>query len=123
MGNQIKFSQEDKGKSPNGAENLEIENIQLKATNRKLISKLDQHKQLIKKLNITLDTLKKEREFVDLNQLKSEYKSIKAKNENLESLLIQAKKEISRLKVELNNLKKEGEDSPSRWGKLKNFRK
>lgn len=124
MGNQIKFSPKEKEKSLTGEDSLEIKNIQLKTTNRKLISKLDQQKQLIKKLNSELQAIKKNKELADFNQLKKQYQTLKNKNENLETLLIQSKKEISRLKKELNKLTRDsGETKNSPWDKLKKIRK
>ena len=61
MGNQIKFTpRADKTITDDDAHEIEI--IQLKATNRKLISKLDRQKQLIKKLNMELQKLKQNKE-------------------------------------------------------------
>ncbi len=124
MGNQITFSPKEKDRSVTGEDTLEIENIQLKATNRKLISKLDQQKQLIKKLNRELQAVKTNKEFVDFNQLKKEYQALKSKNENLETLLLQSKKEITHLKKELNKLTRDsGESKNSPWDKLRKIRK
>ncbi len=124
MGNQIKFSPKEKEKSLTGEDNLEIKNIQLKTTNRKLISKLDQQKQLIKKLNGELQAIKKNKELADFNQLKKQYQTLKNKNENLETLLIQSKKEISHLKKELNKLTRDSDETKNfPWDKLKKIRK
>ncbi|MEN6592894.1 MAG: hypothetical protein ABFC12_06600 [Methanobacterium sp.] len=123
MGNQITFSPK-KDRSVTGEDTLEIENIQLKATNRKLISKLDQQKQLIKKLNQELQIVKTSKESRDYNQLKKEYHTLKSKNDNLETLLLQSRKEIIRLKRELSKLTgNSGEPKSSPWDKLKNIRK
>ncbi len=124
MGNQIKFTPREKENSFTDEATLEMENIQLKATNRKLISKLDQQKQLIKKLNGELESLRRNKEFADFNQLKRDYQTLKGKNENLETLLIQSKKEISHLKNELKKLTKESDETKnSPWARLKNMRK
>lgn len=122
MGNQIKFTpRTDKTISDDDAHEIEI--IQLKATNRKLISKLDNQKQMIKKLNMELQKLKQNKEFTNINQLKKEYQSIKTKNENLESLLQQSKKENTLLKKELEKFTKDANKSKSSpWDKLKNIR-
>lgn len=124
MGNQIKFSAKDKETSVSGENALEIENIQLRNTNRKLISKLDQQKQLIKSLNKELESIKKNKEIIDSNTLKKEYQTLKNKNENLETLLIQSKKEISQLKKEINKLSNDSHKTKnSPWNKLKKIRK
>lgn len=123
MGNQITFSPK-KDKAITDEDAHEIELIQLKATNRKLISKLDQQKQLIKKLNLELQKVKQNKEFADFNRLKKEYQSVKSKNENLETLLLQSKKEIAHLKKELKNYSGDnGESKNSPWDKLKKIRK
>jgi predicted RNase H-like nuclease (RuvC/YqgF family) len=126
MGNQITFSPKEKEKTLSSADGeLEMENIQLKNTNRKLISKLDQQKQLIKKLNNELESIKMSVELNDANRLKRKNQTLKNKNENLETLLIQSKKEIAKLKKEVSKLNKDSEESEStsRWNKLKNIRK
>ena len=85
MGNQIKFSAESREKSPNDDDTtLEMENIQLKNTNRKLISKLDQQKQLNKKLKEEIDSLKSKQESDNINKQKNELQSLKNKNTDLE---------------------------------------
>jgi predicted RNase H-like nuclease (RuvC/YqgF family) len=97
MGNQITFSPKEKEKALSSADGeLEMENIQLKNTNRKLISKLDQQKTLLKKLNNELESLKMSVELNDAKRLKRKYQTLKNKNENLETLLIQSKKEIDK---------------------------
>lgn len=121
MGNQIKFQAKDKKETISSENTLEIENIQLRNTNRKLISKLDQQKQLIKKLNREMESIKKNKELVDINTLNKEYQKLKNKNENLETLLIQSKKEISKLKKELDKTNNGSGNSP--WDKLKKIRK
>lgn len=119
MGNQIKFSS-NKEKQDASTESLEVEYIQLKATNRKLIGKLDKQKQLIKKLQGELERVRKDRDFADFNQLKREYQNLKGKNENLEAILLQSKEEISRLKKELQKFTKDkDENKTSRWDRLK----
>lgn len=123
MGNQITFSPK-KDKGITDEDTHEIELIQLKATNRKLISKLDQQKQLIKKLNMELQEVKQNKEFTDFNRLKKEYQSLKSKNENLETLLLQSKKEIAHLKKELyKHTGDAGESKKFPWDKLKKIRK
>jgi len=126
MGNQIKFSPKEKEKTLSSADGeLEMENIQLKNTNRKLISKLDQQQQLIKKLNNELESIKKRQELNNSNRLKREYQNLKNKNQNLETLLIQSKKEIAELKREINKLSTDSLETKntSRWDKLKKIRK
>jgi len=126
MGNQIKFSPKEKEDTISSSDSaLELESIQLKNTNRKLISKLDQQKQLVKNLTFELESLKKSKELNDIKRLKSQYQALKSKNENLESLLNQSKKEIAKLKKEINSLTNGSEESKvsSRWDKLKKIRK
>lgn len=122
MGNQIKFTPKNEKAVTGEDSGLEMENIQLKNTNRKLISKLDQQKQLIKKLTHELDTIRKSKELNDANSLKSQYQTLKSKNENLETLLLQSKKEVSKLKDEIKKLDKDSKGN-SRWEKLKSIRK
>lgn len=128
MGNQIKFSSKSKEKSLSGENDeyhaLEIKNIQLKNTNRKLISKLDQHKKLIKTLSEELESIKKNREFIDFNKLKGEYQTLQKKNKDLENLFIQSKKENRKLKKELKKLTDESSKNTknSPWSKFKNLR-
>ncbi|MCE5214848.1 MAG: hypothetical protein LLF83_09040 [Methanobacterium sp.] len=126
MGNQIKFSSESREK-PSSGENTaqEMENIQLKNTNRKLISKLDQQKQLNKKLKMELKSLQSKQESIDINKQKKDIQSLKNKNDNLEKLLLQSQKEIKNLKNEIKKLKNEtipNSKSSSPWDKLKKLR-
>jgi hypothetical protein len=129
MGNQIKFSSKDRDKPSTGDDNqyhaLEIENIQLKNTNRKLITKLDHQKQLIKNLNLEIESLKNINQSNDLNKLKEGFQGLKKKNDDLEKLLTQSRKEISNLKNEIKkSTQQDGSDSKksSTWGKLKKLR-
>jgi predicted RNase H-like nuclease (RuvC/YqgF family) len=126
MGNQIKFSAESREKSSTDDDAaLEMENIQLKNTNRKLISKLDQQKQLNKNLKEEIDSLKNKIESDDINNQKKDLQSLKNKNTDLEKLLLQSRKEIKNLKNEINKLKNEPiPDSKSRspWDKIKKLR-
>lgn len=126
MGNQIKFSAESRDKSSTDDDTaLEMENIQLKNTNRKLISKLDQQKQLNKKLKEELDSLKSKQESDNINKQKKEFQSLKNKNTDLEKLLLQSHKEIKNLKNEIKKIKNEtipDSKSSSPWDKIKKLR-
>ncbi len=126
MGNQIKFSAESRDKSSTDDDTaLEMENIQLKNTNRKLISKLDQQKQLNKKLKEELDSLKSKQESDNINKQKKEFQSLKNKNTDLEKLLLQSHKEIKNLKNEIKKNKNEtipDSKSSSPWDKIKKLR-
>ena len=126
MGNQIKFSAESREKSSTSDDTtLEMENIQLKNTNRKLISKLDQQKQLNKKLKEEIDSLKSKQESDNINKQKKELQSLKNKNTDLEKLLLQSQKEIKNLKNEIKKLKNEpipDSKSSSPWDKIKKLR-
>lgn len=126
MGNQIKFSAESRDKTSGGDETtLEMENIQLKNTNRKLISKLDQQKKLNKKLKMELESLINKKKSINTNKQNKELQSIKNKNNDLEKLLLQSQKEIKNLKNEIKKLKNEpipDSKSNSPWDKIKKLR-
>lgn len=126
MGNQIKFQPKDKEKPASDVDGeLELENIQLKNTNRKLISKLEQQNQFIKKLERELETFRKSMEENNLEKIKDEYQALIKKNKNLETLLSQSRKDIQKLKKEIDNISKDSNESkgPSPWNKLRNIRK
>lgn len=113
MGNQIKFSSQKKEEPFSVSEDdyraLEIENIQLKNTNRKLISKLDKQKELIKKLALELKTIKDNQENTDVsevNELQKNYNQLKNKQEQLENTYEALKKELKKSAEEIARLKK-----------------
>lgn len=128
MGNQIKFSKKDKDNPVTGSEEdylaLEIKSIQLKNTNRKLITKLDQQKKLIKTLTSELETIKNNEQFKSYDKLKNDYNKFKIEYAKLEVLLNDSRAEISKLKGDIKVLDKEKDVSDdvtiSRWDKLKN---
>jgi predicted RNase H-like nuclease (RuvC/YqgF family) len=126
MGNQIKFTPKDKETPVTTLDSeMELENIQLKNTNRKLISKLEQQKQLNKKLEKELVIFRKSMEQNNLDKLKNEYQALKNKNKNLETLLSQSRKDIDKLKREIEKLSKDSSNlkEQSTWNKLRNIRK
>ena len=128
MGNQIKFSKKDKDNPVTGSEEdylaLEIKSIQLKNTNRKLITKLDQQKKLIKTLTSELEAKKNNEQFKSYDKLKNDYNKLKIEYAKLEVLLNDSRAEISKLKGDIKVLDKEKDVSDdvtiSRWDKLKN---
>lgn len=126
MGNQIKFSPKSKDRPlPGENDKLEIEIIQLKNTNRNLISRLDQEKQLNKTLKQELESIKKDNDLSKFNKLKDDYIALKRKNDHLEKLLVQSHKEIRILKNEIKKLKQEAiQDSKNSgaWSKIKKLR-
>ena len=128
MGNQIKFSKKDKDNPVTGSEEdylaLEIKSIQLKNTNRKLITKLDQQKKLIKTLTSELEAIKNNEQFKSYDKLKNDYNKFKIEYAKLEVLLNDSRAEISKLKGDIKVLDKEkdvcDDVTISRWDKLKN---
>ena len=128
MGNQIKFSKKDKDNPVTGSEEdylaLEIKSIQLKNTNRKLITKLDQQKKLIKTLTSELEAIKNNEQFKSYDKLKNDYNKLKIEYAKLEVLLNDSRAEISKLKGDIKVLDKEkdvcDDVTISRWDKLKN---
>lgn len=128
MGNQIKFSKKDKDNPVTGSEEdylaLEIKSIQLKNTNRKLITKLDQQKKLIKTLTSELEAIKNNEQFKSYDKLKNDYNKLKIEYAKLEVLFNDSRAEISKLKGDIKVLDKEKDVSDdvtiSRWDKLKN---
>jgi predicted RNase H-like nuclease (RuvC/YqgF family) len=126
MGNQIKFTPKDKETPVSTVSSeMELENIQLRNTNRKLISKLDQQKQLNKKLEKELAIFRKSMKQNNLDNLKDKYQALKNKNKNLETLLSQSRNDIEKLKREIKKLSKDPGDikGQSTWNKLRNIRK
>jgi len=128
MGNQIKFSKKDKDNPVTGSEEdylaLEIKSIQLKNTNRKLITKLDQQKKLIKTLTSELEAIKNNEQFKSYDKLKNDYNKLKIEYAKLEVLFNDSRAEISKLKGDIKVLDKEkdvcDDVTISRWDKLKN---
>jgi seryl-tRNA synthetase len=128
MGNQIKFSKNNKDNPVNISEEdylvLEIKSIQLKNTNRKLIFKLDLQKKLIKSLTSELKAIKEDKQITSYDQLKIDYNQLKIEYSKLEVLLKESRAEIANLKDNTNDLDNEKDVSDdvtvSRWGKLKN---
>ena len=129
MGNQIKFSPKKKDESYSEANDdyraLEIKNIQLKTTNRKLISKLDQQQQLVKNLNSELESFKNNKQIKNYQKLKKDHQSLLNENKRLQKMLDESQMEIVNLNGEIKKLKEKLEkdsSSSSRWNKLKNLR-
>ncbi len=128
MGNQIKFSKRNKDDPVKGSEedylDLEIKSIQLKNTNRKLISKLDQQKKLIKTLTSELEAIKNNEQFKSYDKLKNDYNQLKIEYAKLEVVVKDFKAEISKLKGDIKDLDKKNDVSDdvtiSPWDKLKN---
>jgi len=128
MGNQIKFSKKDKDNPVTGSEEdylaLEIKSIQLKNTNRKLITKLDQQKKLIKTLTSELEAKKNNEQFKSYDNLKNDYNKLKIEYAKLKVLLNDSRAEITKLKGDIKDSDKEKDVSNdvtiSRWDKLKN---
>ena len=128
MGNQIKFSKNNKDNPVNISEedylDLEIKSIQLKNTNRKLIFKLDLQKKLIKSLTSELNAIKEDKQITSFDELKNDYNQLKIEYSKLEVLLKDSRAEIVKLKDNANDLDNEKDVSDdvtvSRWGKLKN---
>lgn len=113
MGNQIKFSPEKKREDPfAGKEDsraLEIKNIELKNTNRKLISKIDQQKNIIKELQQKLLSSSDGDHHNNPDYRKDgDYQKIKKENQQLKRMLDESKKEIIRLNNHINDLKSLG---------------
>jgi predicted nucleic acid-binding Zn-ribbon protein len=127
MGNQIKFSPKKMDDSPDDDDyqTLEIKNFQLKNTNRKLISKLDQQKHLIKTLKKELESIKNNQQLKDFYELKKDHQRLKTRNDKAQERMVQYQKEITELKKEIkeltNNSSKDSKNS-SPWNKLKNLR-
>ena len=128
MGNQIKFSKNNKDNPVNISEEdylvLEIKSIQLKNTNRKLIFKLDLQKKLIKSLTSELNAIKEDKQITSFDELKNDYNQLKIEYSKLEVLLKESRAEIANLKDNTNDLDNEKDVSDdvtvSRWDKLKN---
>jgi predicted RNase H-like nuclease (RuvC/YqgF family) len=128
MGNQIKFSKKNKDEPFTGNEEdylaLEIKSIQLKNTNRKLISKLDLQKKLIKTLTSELDAIQNSKLFKSHDELKNDYSQLKIEYDKLDLMFKDSRAEIAKLKGDVNDLDKEKDVNDdvtvSRWNKLKN---
>lgn len=124
MGNQIKFSPKNRDDSISDNDDyrtLEIKNIQLKNTNRKLISKIDQQKKLIKNLTHELESFKNNNQVKDCQKIKNNHQLLKEEHEKLEMIMEDSHKEISKLKKEIEDLKNDSNHS-SPWDKLKNIK-
>lgn len=124
MGNQIKFSPKNKDKSSQDSDDyrtLEIKNIQLKNTNRKLISKIDQQKKLIKNLTHELESFKNNNQVKDCLKIKKNHQMLKKEHETLEKTVADSHDEILKLKKEIEKLKNDSDHS-SPWDKLKNIK-
>lgn len=124
MGNQIKFSPKNRDDSISDNDDyrtLEIKNIQLKNTNRKLISKIDQQKKLIKNLTHELESFKNNNQVKDCQKIKNNHQLLKEEHEKLEIIMEDSHKEISKLKKEIEDLKNDSNHS-SPWDKLKNIK-
>ena len=125
MGNQIKFSPKNRDDSISDNDDyrtLEIKNIQLKNTNRKLISKIDQQKKLIKNLTHELESFKNNNQVKDCQKIKNNHQLLKEEHEKLEMIMEDSHKEISKLKKEIEDLKNDSNHS-SPWDKLKKIKK
>lgn len=124
MGNQIKFSPKNRDDSISDNDDyrtLEIKNIQLKNTNRKLISKIDQQKKLIKNLTHELESFKNNNQVKDCQKIKNNHQLLKEEHEKLEMIMEDSHKEISKLKKEIEDLKNDSNHS-SPWDKLKKIK-
>lgn len=129
MGNQIKFSpkkRDDSSTSDSGDyHTLEIENIQLKNTNRKLISKLNQQQQLIKNINSQMESLKDNQQLNACSKLKEAFQNLKNENKSLQDKLVLSIKQIKKLEKEiedLNNDSTKDSKTSSPWNKLKKLK-
>ena len=91
MGNQIKFSPKKKDETFSASEDdyraLEFENIQLKNTNRKLISKLDKQKRLIQNIAVELKTLRNQQQNKGHAESDKDYNLLKMQNSDLQEEL------------------------------------
>lgn len=124
MGNQIKFSPKNRDDSISDNDDyrtLEIKNIQLKNTNRKLISKIDQQKKLIKNLTHELESFKNNNQVKDCQKIKNNHQLLKEEHKKLEMIMDDSHKEISKLKKEIEDLKNDSNHS-SPWDKLKKIK-
>ncbi len=130
MGNQIKFSNKKSKDEPvTGDEEdylaLEIKFIQLKNTNRKLISKIDHQKKLIKSLTSELEGIKNNKQVQSYDKLQNDYHQLKKNYNKLEVMLKKSRAENTKLNVDISDLNKEEDVNDdditmSRWDKLKN---
>lgn len=122
MGNQIKFSPKKKDEQFSGNDDcrsLEIKNIELKNTNRKLIAKIDQQKSLIKSLANELESLKSNQTLKDCEKLKKNHQTLEKKHNHLQETLKKSESEVINLKKDINKLTGDSQSS-SPWNRIKN---